>query len=193
MFGFVVVVSFAVLILNIIELNSYILNPSKEAVKKREEVLETAEQIEDFQIEYQKSLDTDQDGLSDFEELNIYNTSPYLPDSDSDGISDKEEIDQGTDPNCPKGENCDVAVPEDGSEEEIFGDIKPDDGVQFDNPFAGMDLENPDPQKLREILLDTGQLTKEQLDQVDDATLLEIYRQVIEEVDQNVNNSVGGL
>jgi hypothetical protein len=56
--------------------------------------------------EAQKLLDTDHDGLSDYAELNIYHTSPYLADTDSDGVPDAIEIAQGTDPNCPKGQNC---------------------------------------------------------------------------------------
>src|SRR3989344_2262751 len=42
--------------------------------------------------------DSDQDGLSDYDELYLYGTSPYLPDSDSDGVSDKREIATGADP-----------------------------------------------------------------------------------------------
>ena len=38
-----------------------------------------------------RNQDTDQDGLSDYDELYAYNTSPYLEDSDSDGILDKKE------------------------------------------------------------------------------------------------------
>ncbi len=53
-----------------------------------------------------KSRDTDADGLNDWDELNLYKTSPYLADSDSDSFSDKAEIESGNDPNCPKGENC---------------------------------------------------------------------------------------
>ena len=53
-----------------------------------------------------KTQDTDGDGLSDWDELNVYNTSPYLPDSDGDGISDYEEIKANTDPNCPVGQTC---------------------------------------------------------------------------------------
>ncbi len=53
-----------------------------------------------------KAKDTDHDGLSDYDEINIYHTSPYLADSDSDGIPDGVEVAQGTDPNCPKGKNC---------------------------------------------------------------------------------------
>ncbi len=53
-----------------------------------------------------KTKDTDSDGLFDWDELNLYRTSPYLEDSDSDGFSDKEEIDSGNDPNCPRGRDC---------------------------------------------------------------------------------------
>ena len=53
-----------------------------------------------------RAKDTDKDGLNDYDELNIYNTSPYLEDSDSDGFSDKQEIDSENDPNCPVGRDC---------------------------------------------------------------------------------------
>lgn len=66
-----------------------------------------AKQISDDQaMEALKKKDTDHDGLSDYAELNIYHTSPYLADSDSDGIPDAVEIAQGTDPNCPEGKAC---------------------------------------------------------------------------------------
>src|SRR6266404_1570843 len=41
--------------------------------------------------------DTDHDGLNDFDELNVYHTSPYLADTDSDGIPDNVEVANGTD------------------------------------------------------------------------------------------------
>lgn len=53
-----------------------------------------------------KAKDTDGDGLSDYDELNIYRTSPYLADTDGDGLKDGDEIKAGTDPNCPKGKTC---------------------------------------------------------------------------------------
>ena len=52
------------------------------------------------------NIDTDGDGLSDYDEQYLYGTSPYLEDTDSDGISDKVEIERGTDPKCPEGQNC---------------------------------------------------------------------------------------
>jgi hypothetical protein len=53
-----------------------------------------------------KNKDTDADGLSDYDELNLYKTSPYLTDSDGDGANDGDEIKKGTDPNCPAGRTC---------------------------------------------------------------------------------------
>lgn len=54
-----------------------------------------------------KKIDTDGDGISDWDELFVYGTSPYLEDTDGDGLSDYEEIfSYRTDPNCPEGQNC---------------------------------------------------------------------------------------
>lgn len=42
--------------------------------------------------------DTDEDGLSDGDEVNIYRTNPIVADTDGDGLKDGEEIQRGTDP-----------------------------------------------------------------------------------------------
>ena len=42
--------------------------------------------------------DSDLDGWSDTDELEIYGTSPYLPDSDNDGLQDRYEFDLGLNP-----------------------------------------------------------------------------------------------
>ncbi|MBI2551981.1 hypothetical protein HYW17_01615 [Candidatus Uhrbacteria bacterium] len=61
----------------------------------------------DFENELEGATkDTDQDGIPDIREREVYGTSPYLPDTDSDGFSDKEELDAGEDPNCPRGTDC---------------------------------------------------------------------------------------
>ena len=48
-----------------------------------------------------KKADTDNDGLNDFDELNIYGTDPLIPDTDGDGLKDGDEIVLGLDPLKP--------------------------------------------------------------------------------------------
>jgi hypothetical protein len=55
--------------------------------------------------------DTDSDGLSDYDELYVFRTSPFLADSDSDGDNDGLEVTTNHDPNCPKGKACIVERP----------------------------------------------------------------------------------
>ncbi|MCX6743341.1 MAG: hypothetical protein NT116_03840 [Candidatus Parcubacteria bacterium] len=57
-----------------------------------------------------QNQDSDLDGLDDYSEIYIYNTSPYLEDTDGDGIWDKQEILAGTNPNCPEGQTCSAAA-----------------------------------------------------------------------------------
>ncbi len=45
--------------------------------------------------------DTDGDGLSDYEEIKVYNSNPLLIDTDGDGYSDLEEVRNGYNPNGP--------------------------------------------------------------------------------------------
>lgn len=44
------------------------------------------------------TVDTDEDGLSDDEEVDVFGTDPALFDSDEDGLGDGDEVDLGTDP-----------------------------------------------------------------------------------------------
>ncbi len=46
-----------------------------------------------------KKIDTDSDGLNDYDEIVTYNTNPNLKDTDKDGFTDKQEIDKGFNPN----------------------------------------------------------------------------------------------
>ncbi len=70
----------------------------------------TTSQREAQDLEASKTRDTDGDGLSDYDELYVYKTSPYLSDSDSDGFDDKTEAFSGNDPNCPRGKVCEATV-----------------------------------------------------------------------------------
>lgn len=52
-----------------------------------------------------RTKDTDNDGLSDYDELNVYGTSPYLEDTDLDKVSDYDEMILGLDGKC-EGNAC---------------------------------------------------------------------------------------
>ena len=43
-------------------------------------------------------VDTDEDGLTDDDEVNVYGTDPELFDTDGDGVGDGDEVEAGTDP-----------------------------------------------------------------------------------------------
>lgn len=119
-----------------------------------------------------KTKDTDKDGLSDYNEFKIYKTSPYLADSDSDAISDKDEVTNGTDPLCPSGKVC-------RQESDLLGD--PGDSVTYED-LSGQIKEIVPVSKLRELLVQQGGLTQEQVDQLDDATLQQIYEETLKKI-----------
>jgi hypothetical protein len=139
-------------------------------------------------------IDTDRDGLNDYEELNFYQTSPYLPDTDSDGIGDEEEVRNGGDPLCPKGKECgNEQLPDPNDIDELtspLGDVVTPEDV-LNQAFASEQGEQQvgayiegvlsDPAELRKQLLATGQVTEAQLKDIDDATLLEMVKALLEE------------
>jgi hypothetical protein len=47
---------------------------------------------DDIMVFNRNLIDTENDGLSDFEEVRLYNTNPLLVDTDNDGLSDYEEV-----------------------------------------------------------------------------------------------------
>ncbi|OGH73891.1 MAG: hypothetical protein A3C90_03345 [Candidatus Magasanikbacteria bacterium RIFCSPHIGHO2_02_FULL_51_14] len=143
-----------------------------------------------------QQIDTDQDGLNDYEEMNFYGTSAYLPDTDSDGIEDKTEIEEGTDPLCPESEQCPLQTetPPSPTTTPITGL-----GASVQTPmdilgsaFAGASLGAgaatgtpnvfsvaQDPALLRELLIQTGSITEAQLAGISDEALLELARDVL--------------
>jgi len=93
-----------------------------------------------------KLQDSDGDGLSDFDELRIYGTSPFIADTDSDGVTDIAEIKAGTDPTCPEGEDCF------GGGGNLASDKSTDS--RFETPEVKALLENP--AELRALLISSG-------------------------------------
>lgn len=98
------------LIFSAVRVRQGIIRPFTTPVQQLVELKKRMGPSEEDIAERQKRTDTDGDGVSDWDELNKYRTSPYLKDSDSDGTPDNLEIAQGTDPNCPKGKTCVGAI-----------------------------------------------------------------------------------
>ncbi|HOZ37077.1 MAG TPA: hypothetical protein PLR18_04615 [bacterium] len=192
MFGVLVFLGMATLILGTLQLGKNINiggnnNTSNSATTGEEETELTITQL--------KNNDTDQDGLSDFDELYVYSTSPYLKDSDSDNHGDKEEIDQGFDPNCPKGQDCrgtsgatntntNTSSTTSATGEESQGLTGIGLGTTIETETSRTltaeekeQLKQLTPAQLRELLLSTGNITEEQLNQISDEDLLQAVQE----------------
>jgi len=121
--------------------------------------------------------DTDGDGLSDWDELNIYLTSPYIEDSDSDGFSDKQEIDNDKDPNCPSGRDCygQNNFIEEKSKTEVDNiPNMPSSNEQIQNILQG----TSDANSLREMLINAG-MDEKILNQISDEDLMKSYQETL--------------
>ena len=101
------------------------------------------------------TTDSDNDGLTNYEEENVYLTNPFEADSDGDGVPDGEEVAGGSDPNYadPKPDASTSEIPLE------FGEVEVDYNWKtvtlnriFDDPvvIAGaMSYEGPDPAVIR--------------------------------------------
>ena len=138
-----------------------------------------------------KTKDTDHDGISDYDELYVQQTSPYLADTDSDGLSDAVEVTQGTDPNCPQGKVCVETQAQviSGSTSTIDTPGSQDSGFNFaSSTFGGSSqgalefINNPPdpasmtPAQVREYLLSHQLVPKAQLDVLTDAAVVQAYQ-----------------
>ena len=136
--------------------------------------------------------DTDGDGLSDYDELNRYKTSPYLKDSDSDTYDDNAEIASGNDPNCPKGQDCAFAAVLIPATQPKLEGIVPSPLVGYPSTSSGninQALPPFSPDTARAMLRQAG-LTEDQIQQFDDATLKEMYDEAVAKT-QATNPTLG--
>jgi len=122
-------------------------------------------------IDELRNQDTDQDGLSDFDELYVHATSPYLPDSDSDGMTDSAEIDAGKDPNCPEGQDCYFTQTGTATEDSL------EEVDLTEQEKAELILQLP-AEQLRELLLEAG-VPGETLEQLSDEDLQAMIAEIL--------------
>lgn len=126
------------------------------------------------EIQTLKSKDTDGDGLSDYDELYVDKTSPYLKDSDGDGTSDSAEITQGTDPNCPQGEVCSAL----GQPENANANAGTNSALGVNQGGTGTGQFTAS--ELRQMLRDAG-APAAQLDSMTDEQIIAAYQQAYEQ------------
>lgn len=137
----------------------------------------------DFTDPSLKVKDTDNDGLNDWDELNTYKTSPYIADSDSDNISDGDEVKRNSDPLCAEGTNCLAYEVAPISKDDSMADIAevPTTTIDFE---ALKDISSGD---LRKLLLNAG-YTEEQLKQLTDDQLNQLWQQALQDLSNKTKN-----
>lgn len=128
----------------------------------------TGDEKQQQEMETLRKVDTDGDGLNDYDELYVYKTSPYLADSDSDGSADKAEISGGTDPNCAPNQPCAAALASAVRPETLKGsfaeEITDSTGATVaagaptipTTATISTALENMSPAQMRELLIQAG-------------------------------------
>lgn len=158
------------------------LRPKSELERVRTLIRQGAE---DLQSEAElRAKDTDGDGLTDWDELNVYKTSPYLADSDSDGEADAVEIAKGQDPNCPKGGSCEARidvlplVSASSATQEFLSGTNATATTQVAGSAAPLNPNDPslDGATLRSFLISNGYATQEELSGINDQDLVKLYR-----------------
>ncbi|MFA5935973.1 MAG: hypothetical protein WC787_03935 [Patescibacteria group bacterium] len=161
--------------------------------------------------------DTDGDGLSDYDEENLFQTSPYLADTDGDGSPDNVELALGQNPNCGAGETCasaliDVSGLASSSSPFLFGQ-QPNSADSFYAAFqrgvnaskasiasesgsTSTNLEQGlvrDANEIRKVLLESGKVDAKLLEKITDAQLLELYDNAVAEAAKKKVESETGI
>lgn len=129
-----------------------------------------------------KTKDTDGDGLSDYDEINVYKTSPYLEDTDGDGVNDGEEVRLGADPLCnEKTSNCGFLTGQTTATATatsmIATSTTPAENVDQDLLIKALSGQG-DADTMRQILLQGG-ANADQVKLLSDADLMSMYTDVL--------------
>lgn len=153
--------------------------------------------VEERYLSVLQTRDTDGDGLSDYDEINVYRTSAYLEDTDSDGLSDYEEINgmtaglEGMNPTCPKGTDCyglnDNLAQASSTPTAVLPEIASGTPVSFgtdeEEIINSIGTGEIDVNILRSMLISNG-LKEEDVNQISDDELKAIYLQAVADKSQ---------
>ncbi len=167
--SFLSALSLFILVLGFLQIRGTIYGPFRGFKKSNTEKKMTLTQEEILSVlsEQAKQEDTDKDGLSDYDEVYVHKTSPYIEDSDSDAFSDAEEVEAGSDPlnsfSTPYRQGKDT-------ESNLSEDSMPQ--VTENEQFSSEDIRN--------FLIQAG-IDKEILDNIDDNELKKLYNNTKEE------------
>lgn len=183
-FGFLLFLSFITLLLGVWQIGRAINKPFDLAGERSLSEIEAEHGAPSGSalIDDAHNKDTDGDGISDADELELYGTSPYLADTDSDGFSDSQELANGHDPLCPAGADCRGVGVSSGSldtDEDNLAVFEPTSPVQLDNETK-QQLSTITAPELRQMLLDSGQIDAATLNQIDDQTLMQAYQELLQ-------------
>ncbi len=152
--------------------------------------------VEERYLSVLQTRDTDGDGLSDYDEINVYKTSPYLEDTDSDGLSDYEEVQNFSDPTCPKGTDC-YGLNDNLSQAsstpiitlpEISSGTATSLGTDEEKIIDSIGTGEIDVAILRSMLISNG-LKEEDVNQISDDELKAIYLQAVADKSQEAAES----
>lgn len=154
----------------------------------------TGSEAEQAQIAAQKKLDTDTDGINDYDELYVYKSSPYLNDSDSDGVLDGAEITSGQDPNCAVGAECasanleDVALDQNLQELDAQAEALAKEQAALQQALN--DLYDMPPSDIRELLIQSG-ADSAKVQALSDDEVIQMYTSILQQLqsEQQISNS----
>ena len=150
----------------------------------------TSQQQEAQEVEAQKTRDTDDDRISDYDELYVLRTSPYLFDTDGDGFDDLVEVNAGTDPTCADGADCSGSTyvspyAEAGGGASGFEDLAPEHGTIEEPEDVEAMIESAkqlSPTEIRDLLISAG-ADESQVNALSDEDILALYASVLADLE----------
>lgn len=145
------------------------------------------QQLEALEMAEQQKKDTDGDGLTDYDELYVYGSSPYLMDTDGDGYTDATEVQSGTNPACAVGDSCAQELNDYTSA--LFDDLLPSTEVEPIAPSMSLEeiqqaVKSLTVDEIRDLLIKAGADPTE-LENISDEDLESLFTQVLSDLESS--------